>query len=70
MVENRIRRISLALAKCKKEVKNGANQGHAPPWYGFKANLAIAGQLGIAAPSKPRVIEERNRGPVRCRSRI
>jgi UDP-glucuronate 4-epimerase len=30
-----------------------------PPWYGFKANLAIPAQLGIATPSIGRVIEAR-----------
>jgi len=53
MVESRIRRISLALAKCEKELKTaeiGAASRTSSPWYGFKADLAIAGQLGIATP--------------------
>jgi UDP-glucuronate 4-epimerase len=58
MVESRIRRISLALAKFEKDVKNGATR-RAPNlaafWYGFKANLARAAQLGIATPSMRRV---------------
>ena len=52
MVENRIRRISSALVRFE-EVKTaqiGAARRISPPWYGFRADLAIAGQVGIATP--------------------
>jgi NAD dependent epimerase/dehydratase family len=35
--------------------RNPAPRAELPPWYGFKADLAIAAQLGIAAPSMRRV---------------
>jgi hypothetical protein len=34
-----------------------------PSWYGFKANLAIAVQLGIAARSEPWVNRPERPGP-------
>jgi hypothetical protein len=53
MVESRIRRISPALAKREEEVKTaqiGAGRRISSPWYGFRADLAIAGQDGVATP--------------------
>ena len=49
IVENRIRRISSALARFEKGGKKGqigATRRSSPPWYGFKANLAIASTTG------------------------
>ena len=47
----------------------GAARRTSPPWYGFQADLAIAGQMGIAAPSTRRVKRPgRNGGASRCRA--
>jgi hypothetical protein len=58
MVESRIRRISPALARfeeVKKTAQIGAARRISPPWYGFRADLAIAGQVGVATPLTLRV---------------
>jgi hypothetical protein len=35
----------------QKEAQIGAARRSSPPWYGFKANLAIVALQGIATPS-------------------
>ena len=62
-VESRIRRISRVRGlRGGKQRKFGAMRRTSPPWYGFKASLAIAAPLGIAAPSTRRVKRPRRNG--------